>query len=74
MLKYDEVAGHLIFMQAKHLIQSGEYASILAYHLFSGTLANSANPDQMPHNAASDKGLHCLRTLISVKNRIKMKK
>ena len=23
-------------------------------------LANSVDPDQMPHNAASDQGLHCL--------------
>ena len=25
-----------------------------------GTLANSGDPDQMPQNAASDQGLHCL--------------
>ena len=24
-------------------------------------LANSADPDQMPQNVASDKGLHCLQ-------------
>ena len=28
-----------------------------------GTLANSADPDQTPENAASDKGLHCLLKL-----------
>ena len=28
-----------------------------------GTLANSADPDQTPQNAASDQGLHCLLTL-----------
>ena len=27
--------------------------------------ANSADPDQMPHNAASDQGLHCLLTVCS---------
>ena len=28
-----------------------------------GYLANSADPDQMPQNAASDQGLHCLQIL-----------
>ena len=29
--------------------------------------ANSADPDQMPHSAASDLGLHCLpNTLLGV--------
>ena len=29
--------------------------------------ANSGNPDQMPHSAASDLGLHCLQiTLLGV--------
>ena len=27
-----------------------------------GTQANSADPDQIPDNAASDQGLHCLLT------------
>ena len=31
------------------------------------SLAYSANPDQMPQNAASDQGLHCLLTECSVK-------
>ena len=30
------------------------------------TQANSADPDQMPHNAASDQGLHCLLSAIFV--------
>ena len=30
------------------------------------SVANSADPDQMPHNAASDQGLHCLLTAIFV--------
>ena len=28
-----------------------------------GTLANSEDPDEMPHNAASHQGLHCLLRL-----------
>ena len=28
------------------------------------TKANSGDPDQTPHNAASDQGLHCLLTAI----------
>ena len=31
------------------------------------TLANSADPDQMPQDAASDQGLHCLLKLQEVK-------
>ena len=30
---------------------------------WTGTLANSADPDQTPQNAASDQSLHCLRKL-----------
>ena len=36
--------------------------------------ANSADPDQMPHNVASDQGLHCLLTGFSIKNRNKATK
>ena len=35
---------------------------------------NSADPDQSPQDAASDQGLHCLLTGISIKNMAKMKK
>ena len=31
------------------------------------TLANSADPDQMPHNVASDQGLHYLLKLQEVR-------
>ena len=31
--------------------------------LNAGTFANSADPDQMPQNAASEHGLHCLLEL-----------
>ena len=30
---------------------------------WTGTLANSEDPDQMPQNAASDQGPHCLLKL-----------
>ena len=30
-------------------------------------IANSADPDQMPHHVASDQGLHCLLTGFSIK-------
>ena len=42
--------------------------------LLKGTLANSVDPDQIPQNATSDQGLHCLHTGISVQNRIRMNK
>ena len=29
-------------------------------YLYIQALVNSVDPDQTPHNAASDKGLHCL--------------
>ena len=39
-----------------------------------GTLANGADPDQMPHNVASDQALQCLLRGFSIKNRIKVTK
>ena len=36
------------------------------------SLANSADPDQMPHNVASDQALQCLLTEFSIKHRIKV--
>ena len=39
------------------------------FKTWTGTLANSADPDQMPQNAASDHGLHCLLTLQEVNPR-----
>ena len=36
-----------------------------------GSYKDSADPDQMPHNVASDQGLHCLLTGFSIKNEIK---
>ena len=37
-------------------------------------MANNADPDQTPHNVASDQGLHCFRYEFSIKNRVKGKK
>ena len=37
------------------------------------TFANRADPDQMLQNAASDQGLHCSFTGISVQNTLKVK-
>ena len=36
-------------------------------------IANSADPNQPPQNAASDLGLHCLLTVISIQKIIKVK-
>ena len=38
-----------------------------------GYFPNSADSVQMPPNAASDQGLHCLLTEISMENAVKMK-
>ena len=38
-----------------------------------GYFANSADPVQTPPYAASDQGLHCLLTEISMENAVKMK-
>ena len=34
---------------------------IVVWRPLKGYLASSADPDQMPQNAASDQGLHCLQ-------------
>ena len=38
---------------------------------WTGTLANSADPDQMQQNAASNQGLYCLLKLLEVKSEMK---
>ena len=35
---------------------------------WTGTLANSADQDQTPHNAVFEQGLHCLLKLQEVKD------
>ena len=47
---------------------------ILTWKLVKGSQANSVEPDQMPHNVASEQGLHFLLTGFSIKNRIKATK
>ena len=44
------------------------------YHPFCGESVNSADPDQMPQNEASDQGLHCLLIDCPIKIGITMKK
>ena len=39
-----------------------------------GTLENSADPDQMPQNVASDQGQYCLLKLQEVKDKMKCSK
>ena len=45
---------------------------IVTWKPVKGSQANSADPDQMPHNVASDQGLHCLLTGFSIKNTLKV--
>ena len=40
--------------------------------LFCGTCVNNADPDQTPHNAASDQGIHGLLKKCSIEIRMKM--
>ena len=44
------------------------------FFFFFLTLANSADSNQMPQNAASDQGIQCLLTGITIYNEIEMKK
>ena len=48
-------------------------ASHTLTHFILGTYANSADPVQMPQNVASELGLHCLLTGISMQNTVKVK-
>ena len=47
-------------------VASGCSVKMVICETWTGTLANSADPDQMPQNAASDQGLHCLLKLQEV--------
>ena len=46
--------------------------SHLSLASFYGTSENSAEPDQMPQNVASDQVLHCFLTVYSYKIGIKL--
>ena len=48
-----------------HFRGVGSILSILFYFLRKILLANSVEPDQMPHYVASDLGLHCLPITLS---------
>ena len=48
-------------------VTSGCHVKRVICKTWTGTLANSADPDQMLQNAASDQGLHCLLKFLRVK-------
>ena len=43
-----------------YLYQKAGLAFCSTFHLDTGTLANSEDPDEMPHEAALHEVLHCL--------------
>ena len=50
-----------------HFRGVGFILSLLVYFWWKFLLANTVDPDQTPHNVASDLGLHCLpMTLLRV--------
>ena len=62
----------MIYQKNIKQFSSGHFACF--GHPKKDTLANSAGPDQTPHNVASDQGLHCLLTGLSITNRTKVTK
>ena len=74
-LKIKESRQQIICIKSTYELCSNEYEKSVRYAKFllahccpadpkRGTKANSGDPDQMSHNAASDQGLHCLLTAI----------
>ena len=57
-------------MQFLWLMSEGSVKRVICKS-WTGTLANSADPDQMLQNAASDQGQHCLLELQEVKEQWK---
>ena len=49
--------------QSIHKVSQRTCQPIVVGRPLKGYLVNSADPDQMPQNAASDQGLHCLQTV-----------
>ena len=43
-----------------HFRGAGSILSLLFYFLWKVLLENSVDPERMPHDVASDLGLHCL--------------
>ena len=53
---------------------SGSFCSFILFFM-EILLANNLDPDQMPHDVASDQGLHCLPlTLLRVSGKTGLKK
>ena len=50
----------LFFISNEKILQYLFNYSIYAKYSDGQPCANGADPDQMPHNVASDQGLHCL--------------
>ena len=61
------------FRLVTHVYSLSQPIYMYAWVLFCGSKANSADPDQTPHNAASDQGLHSLPTENYITILIKMK-
>ena len=59
--------------ETKYLVGWRKFC-ILTWKSLKGPEANSADPDQTPHNVASDQDLHCLLTGFSIKNKINVTK
>ena len=54
-------------MQTAKIVQKITQHTHISLASFCGTSANSAKPEHMPQNAASDQVLHCLLTEVSFK-------
>ena len=57
----DKIQVKVIYSRAIHVTVMSEcHTKTVICKTWTGTLANSAEPVQMPQNEASDQGLHCL--------------
>ena len=77
VIVYVQVDGFFFCFIMRSLYLFFFFAYLFSFHTGHpkrGTLANSADPDQMPHDVASDQGLHCLLTGFFIKNKIKATK
>ena len=63
----DEIHVTVIYSCAILVAVTSE-CSVVICKTWTGTLANSADPDEMSQNSASDQSLHCLFKLQEVKN------
>ena len=60
-----------MFKRIQNVTQNGQRVICKTWTGIFGTLANSADPDQMLQNVVSDQGLHCLLKLQEVKGEMK---